>query len=607
MLRPLFHMLFYLSLIFDGYSKIHLGKTKGMENKQKDNSTSGNSKIFLVKTKNMENKQKDNVTSGNSKIHPEKTEDMKNKQKDNITSGNNKIYLVKTKDKKNNTRKDNSTSDLTSKKKIRKIGSKGNDYQAEIAGGIAVKNHDYPWMVQLKYGCVCETCSCGGALLSDRLVLTAYHCTHPSKSKKPCDHSDKKRLAIMGQLELHNKKSTENTGIAIPVIKVIYPEHDHAGFDPKEDSIEDHDFAMYLLETPVKFTDNIQPICLPQQGQEFAGEIAIAAGWGHTESIKKVTDLREVNLTVDEKKYAHRKMFGTKLEKNADGEYMDPCSGDSGGPLMKMLGHRKAIVIGTVYGDGYNCITGNVSNTEGVKKGLWNKVSHWVDWIRDEMKKLSQTESDECQSIRNEYSKKKTREPSPDVPSPPIDVSDLDCYLEEEEALVCGLCGENDCYKTDECYWSIDEGHCESMEEDEDEGSGGDVLADLEVFKDLLAKEDEKFNNFVSSPGRADHFPHQSSRDCSCNGYMDFAGRGECSTMYHGCYWCYVDKTSSCRDKIFPEYYGVKHGDYYGVKYASCQACKNRRRTLTRRTTSMRRTRHPRPRRRYDYPSYYHG
>merc|ERR1712142_947449 len=211
MLRPLFHMLFYLSLISDGYSKIHLVKTKGMEIKQKDNSTSGNSKIFLVKTKNMENK-----------------------------------------------RKDNSTSDLTSKKKIRKIGSKGNDYQAEIAGGLAVKNHDYPWMVQLKYGCVGGTC--GGALISDRLVLTAYHCTHPSKSKKPCDHSDKKRLAIMGQLELHNKKSTENTGIAIPVIKVIYPEHDHAGFDPKEDSIEDHDFAMYLLETPVKFTDNIQPI-----------------------------------------------------------------------------------------------------------------------------------------------------------------------------------------------------------------------------------------------------------------------------------------------------------------------------------------------------------
>merc|ERR1712142_1232094 len=396
MLRPLFHMLFYLSLISDGYSKIHLVKTKGMEIKQKDNSTSGNSKIFLVKTK-----------------------DMKNKQKDNITSGNNKIYLVKTKDKKNNTRKDNSTSDLTSKKKIRKIGSKGNDYQAEIAGGIAVKNHDYPWMVQIKYGCVGGTC--GGALISDRLVLTAYHCTHPSKSKKPCDHSDKKRLAIMGQLELHNKKSTENTGIAIPVIKVIYPEHDHAGFDPKEDSIEDHDFAMYLLETPVKFTDNIQPICLPQQGQEFAGEIAIVAGWGYTESIKKVTDvLRKVNLTVSDKQYDHRKMFGTKLEKNADGEYMDPCAGDSGGPLMKMLDSRKAIIIGTVYGDGYDCRKEKVAKTEGSTNQVWNRVSHWVDWIRDEMKKLNQKESDECQYESNKSTKRKTEEPSPDIPSPGI-------------------------------------------------------------------------------------------------------------------------------------------------------------------------------------------
>ena len=33
-------------------------------------------------------------------------------------------------------------------------------------------------------------------------------------------------------------------------------------------------------------------------------------------------------------KYKHEKMFGTLVNKNEDGEPMDPCSGDSGGPLM---------------------------------------------------------------------------------------------------------------------------------------------------------------------------------------------------------------------------------------------------------------------------------
>merc|ERR1712142_462112 len=162
-----------------------------------------------------------------------------------ICERNSKIYLVKTKDM-NNTQKDNSTSDLTSKETIRKMKSRGNDYEEEIAGGEEAEGHEFPWMVQLRGGCT-GTGFCGGSLISDQLVLTAYHCTHRRGKSEPCDHSDEKKLAIMGQ----PNRTDNSTRVAIPVIEVIYPEHDQAGFDKNTSNTEDHDFAMYLLKTPV--------------------------------------------------------------------------------------------------------------------------------------------------------------------------------------------------------------------------------------------------------------------------------------------------------------------------------------------------------------------
>ena len=43
--------------------------------------------------------------------------------------------------------------------------------------------------------------------------------------------------------------------------------------------------------------------------------------------------LKRVDLTVSTHKFEHYKMFGTLTQKK-NGVYQDPCSGDSGGPLM---------------------------------------------------------------------------------------------------------------------------------------------------------------------------------------------------------------------------------------------------------------------------------
>jgi len=276
----------------------------------------------------------------------------------------------------------------------------GVDYaiEDEISGGVPALSHEFPWMVRIA-GQGCLIGICGGALISPRLVLTAFHCTRDKSISfyKPCDHSDGKRVAVLGQPNINDTSSR----VEIPIIHVFYPEH--AGLHSDMGNIEDHDFAMVLLKTPVKYSRYMKPICLPKQGQEFSGETVTAAGWGSftfwvDKKVRLSPELRKVNLTVSSKKYAHYKMFGTELRKNKKGEYMDPCAGDSGGPLMKMLAPGKAIIVGTVSGTGYSCIKDRVAKVEGSDNGLWNKVSVWVDWITNIMKTLHEQEPDKCAS-----------------------------------------------------------------------------------------------------------------------------------------------------------------------------------------------------------------
>merc|ERR1719341_2835627 len=91
--------------------------------------------------------------------------------------------------------------------------------------------------------------------------------------------------------------------------------------------------------------------------------------------------LKRVNLRVSQTRFKHKLMFGTVMEKK-NGTYQDPCAGDSGGPLMYQVpGSGRWVIIGTVYGAGFDCRSGEVKPFEGHEEGIWNKVSAHTDWI----------------------------------------------------------------------------------------------------------------------------------------------------------------------------------------------------------------------------------
>jgi hypothetical protein len=167
-------------------------------------------------------------------------------------------------------------------------------------------------------------------LISPRHVLTAYHCTYNKDKEsgdKPCDHSDGKRLAVLGQHEI--KKEEINSYYTIPIIEVKYPPNQLLN----QSDTESHDLAMLILKEPAVLSKKVSLICLPNKNEDFSGQGAIAAGWGRTD-VPEVSEepsplLKYVKLQVSRKKFKHKKMFGTELEK-LQNRYQDPCSGDSG-------------------------------------------------------------------------------------------------------------------------------------------------------------------------------------------------------------------------------------------------------------------------------------
>jgi len=273
------------------------------------------------------------------------------------------------------------------------ISSLDSDH-GEISGGRHAEPHAFPWIVRLcrpsKRAAGDVFCYCGGTLVTSKHVLTAFHCTDTDSCTKR-DFSKGDHYVVLGRNSLTPQELKEKPLYKIPIIDVQHPEHAGLSGACKESSTENHDFAMIILRDPVVFSATVSPICLPNPGESHDGQRVVAAGWGMFATDDKQDHwtnqqsnlLKRVNLRVSNTRYKHTKMFGTELEFKR-GEYQDPCAGDSGGPLMYQTpdsDSRRWVLIGTVFGIGFDCRTGKSNSFEGHKEGIWNKVSAHTEWI----------------------------------------------------------------------------------------------------------------------------------------------------------------------------------------------------------------------------------
>ncbi|XP_008553594.2 uncharacterized protein LOC103575539 [Microplitis demolitor] len=262
----------------------------------------------------------------------------------------------------------------------------GRDLSVRIIGGERTSLDEFPWMALLEYEKPTgRKTGCGGVLISDRYVLTAAHCVNQEDLPK----SWRLSRVILGEYDTSTNPDCISDGIdsqicAPPTVAVDIEEQiPHEEYRSASRSRDrKHDIALLRLSSPVKFTDYIKPICLPNNSN-ITHRLWVA-GWGATENkshsnIKLKLSVPLADRQDCEARYGRSAISLVNSQICAGGQAgKDSCKGDSGGPLMSVErsadGTGRWTATGVVSFGPYPC---------GMPgwPGVYTKVSDYSEWI----------------------------------------------------------------------------------------------------------------------------------------------------------------------------------------------------------------------------------
>ncbi|XP_014260480.1 hyaluronan-binding protein 2 isoform X1 [Cimex lectularius] len=128
---------------------------------------------------------------------------------------------------------------------------------------------EFPWMIAILLdenfeNANVKTYQCGGALIHERVVLTAAHCVQRKSSSPLLVRAGEWDTQTKNELYPHQDRQVE---------EIIIHEDYYAG-------ALYNDIALLVLKEPFTFADNVDIICLPKQGDVVLNKECSASGWG---------------------------------------------------------------------------------------------------------------------------------------------------------------------------------------------------------------------------------------------------------------------------------------------------------------------------------------
>jgi len=207
---------------------------------------------------------------------------------------------------------------------------------------------------------------CGGSIISAKTIVTAAHCVYRDVYNP---------ATFTVRVGDHDKTKTEGTERDYKVKRIIV----HPKWDARK---LNNDIAMFELEKPIQFDDNVMPVCMPQDDPPVGTKCYIT-GWGKTKHPGSMTNiLQQAVMPVVDSKVCYAKnskvipvpITDAMICSGDGGESRrSGCHGDSGGPFVCKIGDRWELH-GAVSHGSPRCASTDTYT-------VFARVAHFKSWI----------------------------------------------------------------------------------------------------------------------------------------------------------------------------------------------------------------------------------